>query len=154
MLSIDLILIILLDLKNEINDISSYREEDDEPKIYIEISNIYVYDIFDENENDLCQTMITSSPLLFSSSSSSCSDEQTTDNDDGYSTHSLDDIEQQQQSISLSSSKLIIPFVSYQQYHYYPEEYISSIHRLIEKVLWLSPFKKTVKQMMINHLFH
>jgi len=152
LLSIDLILIIILDLENKIDDIS-YREEEDEPKICIEISNIYVYDLFDDNENDLCQTMITS-PLLFSSSlsssSSSCFDEQTTDNDDGYSTHSLDDIEQQ---LSIPPSKLIIPFVSYQQ-HSYPEEYVSSIHRLVEQVMWLNPFKKTVKQMMINYLFH
>ncbi len=152
-----MILIIILDLENKIDDIS-YREED-EPKICIEISNIYVYDLFDDNENDLCQTMITSPLLLsssLSSSSSSCFDEQTTDNDDGYSTHSLDDIEQQQQpqSISIPSSKLIIPFVSYQHDYYHPEEYVSSIHRLVEQVMWLNPFKKTVKQMMINHLFH
>ncbi|CAF0823742.1 unnamed protein product [Rotaria sordida] len=142
------------DLENEITNIS-YREED-EPKICIELSNIYVYDLYDENENDLCQTMITSSPLLFSSSlssSSSCFDETTIDNDDGYSTHSLDDIEQQhQQSISKLSSKEIIPFKSY-QFSYYIEEYVSSIHRLIEQLIWLSPFKKTVKQMMNNHLF-
>ncbi|CAF1213503.1 unnamed protein product [Adineta steineri] len=153
------------DIENEITDLS-YRDEY-EPKICIELSNIYVYDLFDENENDLCQTVITSPPLLFSSSlstssSSSCFDEQTTDNDDGYSTHSLDDIDhhhhhqeqqQQEQSISILPSKLIIPFVPY-QHHYYPEEYVSSIRRLIEQLMWLSPFKKTVKQMMINHLFH
>jgi hypothetical protein len=138
LLSIDLILILILDLKHEIIDVS--YGEDDEPKICIELSNIYVYDVFDENENDLCQTMIRSS------SSSSCFDEQTTDNDDGYSTHSLDDTEQHQ-------SKLIIPFVSYQP-HDYSEVYVSSIHRLIEQVMWLSPFKKTVKQMMVNHLFN
>jgi hypothetical protein len=153
LLSIDLILIIILDLKDEITDVSYWEE--DEPKICIELTNIYVYDIYDEN--DLCQSMITSSPLLFSSSSSSSSssyfDEQTIDNDDGYSTHSLDDIEQQQQqSLSIPSSKFIIPFVPY-QHHYYSEEYVSSIRRLIEQVMWLSPFKKTIKQMMINHLF-
>ncbi len=151
MLSIDLILIIILDLKDEITDIP-YREED-EPKICIELSNIYVYDLYDENENDLCQTMITSSPLSSSSSSSSCFDEQTTDNDDGYSTHSLDDIEQQQQSISIPLSKFILPFVPY-QHHYYSEEYVPSIRRLIEQIMWLNPFKKTIKQMMINHLFN
>jgi hypothetical protein len=101
--------------------------------------------------------MITSSSLLFSSSSStsssSCFDEQTIDNDDGYSTHSLDDIEQQQQQlISITSSKLIMPFVPYQPYSYSSEEYLSSIHRLMAQVMWLSPFKKTLKQMMINHL--
>ncbi|CAF2754961.1 unnamed protein product [Rotaria sp. Silwood2] len=144
------------DLENEITNIT-YREED-EPKICIELSNIYVYDLFDENENDhdLCQTMITSSPLLLSSSlssSSSCFDEPTIDNDDGYSTHSLDDIEQhQQQSISMLPSKEIIPFKSY-QFPYYIEEYVSSICRLIEQLIWLSPFKKIVKQMMNNHLF-
>jgi len=152
LLSIDLILIIILDLKDEITDIS-YRERD-EPKICIELSNIYVYDLYDENENDLCQTMITSSPLSSSSSSSSsCFDEQTTDNDDGYSTHSLDDIEQQQQSISIPLSKFILPFVPY-QHHYYSEEYVPSIRRLIEQIMWLNPFKKTIKQMMINHLFN
>jgi hypothetical protein len=147
-----LILIIILDLRDEITDVS-YRDEEDEPKICIELSNIYVYDLYDdENENNLCQTMITSSPLS-SSVSSSCFDEHTIDNDDGYSTHSLDDIEQQQQqSISIPSSKFLVPFVPY-QHHYYSEEYVSSIHRLIEQVIWLSPFKKTVKQMMINHLF-
>lgn len=157
----DLILILILDLQDEITDVS-YREED-EPKICIELSNIYVYDLYDENENDLCQTMITSpsSLLLFSSSlsssSSSCSDEQTIDNDDGYSTHSLDDIDQHHphQSISIPSSKFIIPFVPYQPHHfnYSSEEYISSIHRLIGQVMWLSPFKKTVKQMMFSWLF-
>ncbi|CAF1386161.1 unnamed protein product [Rotaria sp. Silwood1] len=144
------------DLENEITNIS-YREED-EPKICIELSNIYVYDLYDENENDLCQTMITSPPLLFSSSlssSSSCFDEPTIDNDDGYSTHSLDDIEQshqQQQSISMLPSKEIIPFKSY-QFSYYIEPYVSSIRRQVEQLIWLSPFKKTVKQMMNNHLF-
>jgi len=147
-----LILIIILDLQDEITDIS-YRDEEDEPKICIELSNIYVYDLYDdENENNLCQTMIISSSLS-SSASSSCFDEHTIDNDDGYSTHSLDDIEQQQQqSISIPSSKFLVPFVPY-QHHYYSEEYVSSIHRLIEQVMWLNPFKKTVKQMMINHLF-
>ncbi len=152
-----MIVIIVLDLQDEIIDVS-YRDEEDEPKICIELSNIYVYDLYDDenaNANNLCQTMITSSPLLFSSSSSassSCFDEHTIDNDDGYSTHSLDDIEQQQQSISIPSSKFLVPFVPY-QHHYYSEEYVSSIHRLIEQVMWLNPFKKTVKQMMINHLF-
>jgi hypothetical protein len=144
----------LLDLNDEITDVS-YREED-EPKICIELSNIYVYDLYEENENNLPQTMITSSSLLFSSSSStsssSCFDEQTIDNDDGYSTHSLDDIEQQQQLISITSSKLIMPFVPYRPYSYSSEEYLSSIHRLMAQVMWLSPFKKTLKQMMINHL--
>ncbi|UJR31033.1 hypothetical protein I4U23_018543 [Adineta vaga] len=153
------------DIQNEITDLS-FRDED-EPKICIELSNIYVYDIFDENENDLCQTMITSPTFLLppsvpspcsssSSSSSSCFDEQTSDNDDGYSTHSLDDTEhhqeQQQLSLSIPSSKLIMPFVSY-QHNYYLEESVSSIHRLMEQVMWLSPFKTTVKQLMINHLF-
>ncbi|CAF3461922.1 unnamed protein product [Rotaria socialis] len=149
------------DLENEITDFS--YGEDDEPKICIELSNIYVYDLFDESEDDLSPAMITSSsssPLLFSSSlssSSSCFDEPTIDNDDGYSTHSLDDTEQQQQqqqqsSISISPSKMIIPFISYQ--HFYSiEQNILSIRRLIEQVIWLNPFKKTVKQMMNNHLF-
>lgn len=148
--------IIILDLENEITNI--IFGEEDEPKIIIELSNIYVYDLYDENENetDLCQTTITSSPLLCSSSlssSSSCFDEPTIDNDDGYSTHSLDDTEQQQQSISSPSSKLIIPFVSYQN-HYPTNECISSIRRLIEQLVWLSPFKKTVQQMMKSHLFN
>ena len=108
-------------------------KEEDEPKICIELSNIYVYDLIDENENNLFQTMITSS------SSSSCFDELSIDNDDGYSTHSHDDIEQQ-------PSKSIVPY----QHHYY----VSSIHRLIEELIWLNPFKKTVKQMMNNALFH
>ena len=143
----------MLDYKDEIIDISS--REDNQPKICIELSNIYVYDLYDENENIPCQTMITSPSLLFSSSSSSsCFDDHTIDNDDGYSTHSLDDIEQQQQySLSIPPSKFIIPFVPY-QHHYYSEEYVSSIRRLIDQMMWLNPFKKTVKQMMINHLFN
>jgi hypothetical protein len=144
----------MLDQEDEITYVS-YRVDDDEPKICIELSNIYVYDLLDENENDLPQTVITSSPsLLFSSSSSSssCFDEQTTDNDDGYSTHSLDDIDQQQQSIMIPTSKMIVPSFSY-QHHYYSEEHVSPIRRLIEEMVWLSPFKKTLKQMMINHLF-
>ncbi len=141
-------------MKDEINDIS-YREEN-EPKICIELSNIYVYDLYDEaeneNENIPCQTMITSPSLLFSSSSSSCFDDHTTDNDDGYSTHSTDDIEQQQ-PLSIPPSKFIIPFVRY-QHHFYSEEYVSSIRRLIDQMMWLNPFKKTVKQMMRNHLYN
>ena len=130
----------------------AYREEND-LKICIELSNIYVYDLFDENESNLCQTMITSSPLLFASSLSpslSCFDGSTTENDDGYSTFSLGDIEQQhQQSISVPSLKLIIPFVS----HSYPKEQISAVRRLIEQLIWLNPFKEAVKQMMVSHVF-
>lgn len=102
--------------------------------------------------------MITSSPLVFSSplsSSSSYFDEPTIDNDDGYSTHSLDDTEQQhqQQSISIPRSKMIIPFVSY-QYSYSIEQNISPVRRFIEQIMWLSPFKKIIKRMMNTHLFH
>ncbi|CAF1005490.1 unnamed protein product [Adineta ricciae] len=141
------------DIENEITDLS-FRDDDDEPKICIEVSNIYVYDIFDENENNLCETMVASS---LSSSTSSCFDEQTSDNDDGYSTHSLDDTEHQQQQhqpcpMPLHSSKLIIPFVS-SQHDYYLEECVSPIRRLIEQTMWLSPFKMVIKQMMINHLY-
>jgi hypothetical protein len=145
----DLIIILMLDLKDEIIDIS-YKEEN-EPMICIELLNIYVYDLYDENENIPCQTMITSPSLLFSSSSSSsCFDDHTIDNDDGYSTHSLDDTEQQQYSLSILPSKFIIPFVPYQ----HQEEYVSSIRRLINQMMWLSPFRKTFKRMMINHLFN
>jgi hypothetical protein len=130
---------------------------DNEPKICYEISAIYFYDIIDENENieqiDFSQTMITSS----SSSSSSSFDEQTTDNDDGYSTHSLDDIEQQQQqqlSLVIPSSKLMIPsFSSLHHHSYYSEQYVSPIRRLIEQLTWLSPFKKTMQEMMMNEMF-
>jgi len=126
---------------------------DNEPKIFYEISTTYVYDIIDENENlaqiDFSQTMI---PL---SSSSSCFDEQTLDNDDGYSTHSLDDIEQQQQQQQLSlvipSSKLIISLFS--SPYYYSEQYVSPIRRLIEQLTLLNPFKKTIQDMMMNHIF-
>jgi len=128
---------------------------DNEPEICYEILTTYVYDIIDENENpdqmDFSQTMIAAS----SSSSSSCFDEQTIDNDDGYSTHSLDDIEQQQQlSLVLPPSKLIIPsFSSSYRYHYYSEQYVSPIRRLIEQLTWLSPFKKTMQQTMMTHIF-
>ena len=90
------------------------------------------------------------------SSSSSCFDEQTMDNDDGYSTHSLDDIEQQQQlPLVIPSSKLIIPSFSFpHRYSYYSEQYVSPVRRLIEQLSWLSPFKKTVQEMMMmNHMF-
>jgi len=91
--------------------------------------------------------MITSS-----SSSSSCFDEQTLDNDDGYSTHSHDDIEQQQLSLVIPSPKFLLP--SYPSSHrYYSEQYVSSIRRLIEQLTWLNPFKKTIQQMMMNHRF-
>lgn len=146
----------MLDFQDEINNISygkdNHDDDDDEPKICIELSNIYVYDLYDEYENDLCQTMIRSSPLLCSSSSSSssCFDDHTIDNDDGYSTHSLDDIEQQH-SPSISSTKSIIPFMPYQ--HHSSEIYISSIHRLMNEIIWLNPFKKTLKQMMMNNCY-
>jgi hypothetical protein len=127
---------------------------ENQPKICYEISTTYVYDIIDENENfeqiDFSQTMIPSS-----SSSSSCFDEQTIDNDDGYSTHSLDDIEQQQQQLSLviPSSKFIIPSFSF-PHHYYSEQYVSPIRRLIEHLTLLNPYKKTIqKMMMMNHIF-
>ncbi|CAF3348251.1 unnamed protein product [Rotaria sp. Silwood1] len=135
---------------------------DNEINICYEISTTYVYDIIDENENtdqiDFSQTMISSSP-----SSSFYCDEQTIDNDDGYSTHSLDDIEQsqpqpqQQQSLAIPSSKLIVPSFSSSLYHhhhyYYSEQYVSPVRQLIEQLTWLSPFKQTVQKMMMNHMF-
>jgi hypothetical protein len=89
-----------------------------------------------------------------SSSSSSCFDEPTMDNDDGYSTHSLDDTEQQQQlSLVIPSSKLLLRSFS-SPHRCYSEQYIfPPIRRLIEQLTWLSPFKKTVQQMMMNHMF-
>jgi hypothetical protein len=125
---------------------------DNEPKICYEISTTYVYDIIDDNENtdqiDLNQTMI------ISSSSSLCFDEQTTDNDDGYSTHSLDDTEQQQLSLAIPSSKLIVPSFLSQHHYYYSEQSISPIRRLIGQLTWLSPFKKTIQETMMNHIFY
>jgi hypothetical protein len=125
---------------------------DNEPKILYEISTTYVYDVTVENENidqiDFSQTRI-------SSSSSSCFDEPTMDNDDGYSTHSLDDIEQQQQpSLTIPASKLIVPSFSFEHSSYYSEQYVSPIRRLIEQLIWLSPFKKTMREMMMNHIFN
>jgi hypothetical protein len=125
------------------------------PTICYEISTTYTYDITDENENsdqiDLSQTMI-----VLSSSSSSCFDEQTIDNDDGYSTHSLDDIEQQQ-PLAIPTSKLIVPSFSsrHDDYYYshYSEQYVSPVRRLIHQLTWLNPFKKTVQEMMMSHIF-
>ena len=127
---------------------------DNEPKIFYEISTTYVYDIITvENENiqqiDFSQTRIASS-----SSSSFSFDEPTTDNDDGYSTHSLDDTEPQQQSLAIPSSKLIVPSYSFQQHYYYSDQYGSPIRRLIEQLTWLSPFRKTMQDMMMNYIFN
>jgi hypothetical protein len=116
--------------------------------ICYEVSTTYSYDIDDdEHENlDLSPTMITSS-------SSSCFDEQTLDNDDGYSTHSQDDVDQQQLSLVIPSPKCLRPSFSSHRYHH-SEQYVLSIRRLIEQLTWLSPFKKTIQQMMMmNHLF-
>ena len=113
------------------NNLVSFGENV-QPKICIELSNIYVYDLDDENEIDL------TSPEL-SSSSSSCFDDQTFDNDDGYSTHSLDDIDTR----SIPSSKLIVPYQSH-----FSEDYLPSITRLIERMMWFNPFRKIVKQMI------
>lgn len=137
----------------------SYGDED-EPQICIELSTIYVYDVVDENTNELCQASITSpttlllaSPALSSSSSSSCYDEQTSDNDDGYSTHSLDDTELQPSSPLSSSSKSIVPFVP-SRLRLSGEPSVSSIRRLVERVMWRSPFRRTVTEMMLKRVFH
>ncbi|CAF4786346.1 unnamed protein product, partial [Rotaria socialis] len=140
------------DLTETISD-----NDDNEPNICYEISTLYYYDIIDENENvehiDLSQTMITSS-------SSSCFGELTTDNDDGYSTHSLDDIEQQHhhhhhhQSLAIPSSKLVVPSFSSPYDYYYSEQYVSPVRQLIEQLVWLNPFKKTMQSMMMNHMFY
>ena len=121
--------------------------ENDQPTICIEVSNIYVYDLEEEeNEHELCQTVIASS-------SSSCFDDQSTDNDDGYSTHSLDDTEQPQAlSLSIPSCKLIVPFFD-DSHREQAQEDTSPMRRLIAQLMWLSPFKKTVRQMMVNHRF-
>ena len=91
-----------------------------------------------------------------SSSSPSLFDEQTMDRDDGYSTHSLDDIEQQrtQQSLVIPSLKLMVPFFLGGYYYddYYSEQYASPVHQLIERLIWLSPFKKTMQRMMMNQI--
>ena len=131
-----------------VDRISSW--ENDEPTICIEVSNIYVYDFDEENESELCQTVIASS------SASSCFDDHTSDNDDGYSTHSLDDTEQtlpSPSSLSIPSCKLIVPFFDDARRRGQAQEDTSSIRRLIDQVMWLSPFKKTVRGMMINHRF-
>jgi len=147
----------------------TYWQDNDEPKICIELSNIYSYDIEDdddedvddyENENNYCETMITSSssPSRYSSSissaSSSCFDEQTTDNDDGYSTHSLDDTEQQHQqqhSLSILPSKCLVSY----QYdgNDCSKESVSCLRHLIEELIWLNPYRKSIRQMMMNNSF-
>ncbi|CAF0870166.1 unnamed protein product [Adineta ricciae] len=129
------------------------QDDENEAKICYELSTTYVYDIIDENEandqTDLSQTKITFSSS--SSSSFSCFDDQTTDNDDGYSTHSLDDIEQQ--SVMIPSPKSIVPAL-YHHYYYYSEQYVSPICRLIGQLTWQNRFKKTIRDMMrMNHLF-
>lgn len=157
--------------QNEISNVTYWQndDDDDEPRICIELSNIYVYDIDEEEEeedrehdvddyrteNNYCETMITSSPFRYSSSiSSSCFDEQTTDNDDGYSTHSLDDTEQQQHSLSILPSKCLMPFASYQyDGNDASKETLSSIRRLVEVLIWLSPYRKSIRQMMMNNFF-
>jgi hypothetical protein len=114
--------------------------------ICYEISTTYIYDINDEHEN------LDLSPIMITSSSSSCFDEQTLDNDDGYSTHSQDDIDQQQLSLVIPSPKFLLPSFS-SSHRYCSEQYVLSIRRLIEQLMWLCPFKKTIQQMMMNHLF-
>lgn len=131
----------ILDINDQITDLVSFGENV-QPKICIELSNIYVYDLDDENEIDLTSPEVF---LFSSSSSSSCFDDQTTDNDDGYSTHSLDDIDQHD-ARTIPSSKLIQPFVSYQSH--FSEDYLSSIARLIDRMMWFNPFRKIVKQMI------
>ena len=127
--------------------------ENNQVKICYEISTIYVYDIIDEYKSidqiDYNQAMV---PFYSSSSSPSSFDEQTVDKDDGYSTHSLDDIEQQQtqQLLVIPSLKLMVPVFLGQHYYdnYYCEQYASPIHQLIERLIWISPFKKTMQKMM------
>ena len=136
-------------MNDQINNLVPFREEEhdnDEPKICIELSTIYVYDFDDENEIDIASS--SSSELC---SSSSCFNDQTFDNDDddddGYSTHSLDDIDHQSALSIASSSKWIQPFVSHQT-HYFSEDNRLSIARLIDRMMWLNPFRKLVKQML------
>lgn len=149
---------------DQITDVIYWQEEEDEPKICIELSNIYVYDIDeeeegeeDENENNYCERMITSSSSCLYpssiSSSSSCFDDQTIDNDDGYSTHSLDDTEQQQ-SLSILPSKFLLPVISYQhEDNANSRDCRSSLQRLIEETVWLNPFRQPIKQMIRFHQF-
>lgn len=132
---------------------SSRDDEDDEPLIYIEVSNVYFYDYYPENETDVCRTSIASS---LCSSLSYC-DEPCTDNDDGYSTHSMDDIEQTHSSLSLSSCKTIVPLsdkslFSLNRFDDIFEE-IWPLRRLIEQIIFTNPFKQTIRRMMINHFF-
>jgi hypothetical protein len=145
--SIDLISIVFPSDEDDDKIVDRISWDNDEPTICIEISNIYVYDFDEENEGELCQTVIASS------SASSCFDDHTSDNDDGYSTHSLDDTEQATPpSLSIPSCKLIVPFFD-DSHRGQAQEDTSSIRRLIDQLMWLSPFKKTVRQMMINDRF-
>ena len=135
----------------------AFLDEDDEPPICYEITTTYVYDLIDENEHaaqtNWSETRMACSSSL--SSSSSCFDDQTTDNDDGYSTHSLDDVEQQR--LVTSSPQPLVPFFSSpsrQACLCYSEQYVSPLRRLIEQLTWRNPFKKTMHDMMMmNHLF-
>jgi len=129
--------------------------DDDEPLICVEITNIFVYDIIDDNETELNETIVASSSSSSCTASLLCFDDHTTDNDDGYSTHSSNDMEhsqRQQLSLSLSPCKTLMP-ISFDDHSHADE--LLSIRRLIERLIWLSPFKKTVRQMMFDsYLFN
>ena len=117
-------------------------KQDDPAKICLELSTNYVYDLTDDDEPDNSIDW-TPCPLM---SLSSCYDDQTTDHDDGYSTYSSDDSEHQ--SLIKPSSKFLVPFDTSVQYTF-------SIRRLIEQCMWLNPFQKTVRGMMMHPwLFH
>lgn len=113
--------------------------------ICYEVSTTYSYDLSDEDEIDLHDTMLVSS-------SCSYSDVQTLDNDDGYSTHSHDDTDPslpiaiQQQQLSL-----MIPPVK--SLRLSSEQYVLTVRRLMKQLTWLNPFKKTIEQMMIHEIF-
>ena len=143
---------LLLDDHDKIVEPVPRVDYSDEPVICIEVTNIYVYDLYEENEIDLQQTALASS--LYSSSS--YCDEPSTDNDDGYSTHSLDDTEQTTHSLSMMSScRMLVPisdcslnFVRHEQV-----EEISILRRWIEQSILTNPLRKTIRQMMINPVF-
>lgn len=131
-------------------------DDDNEPKVCYEVTTTYVYDLIDENERGE-QTDCVETRIDWSSSASSCFDDQTTDNDDGYSTHSLDDVEQQHHRPTPCSPLSIVPFSPCASRHAslcYSEQYVAPVRRLIEQLTWRNPFRKTMHDMMMmNHLF-
>lgn len=109
--------------------------DDNQVKIFYELSTIYTYDEF---END--EIIDNSNSTLLS-----CCDELTTiDHDDGYSTHSSDDNEHPYSLIPTSKSLL-----SFDSSDFYP----TFVRHLIEQTISLNPLRKIIEKMMFHPFF-